>query len=137
MSLPQRHGNREDARSVEPPMRRLWRMKRDGEMKKRGVSRRESASETTMFLRASARRADVDDINQPYSAPAARTERRDAVPYNGSHKTQSVYDVITSAALREGAEKDENGDYFGRRQYRDTARPKERREKTITNIPYT
>ena len=30
-------------------------------------------------------------------------------------------DVTHSVALREGTEKDENGDYFGRRQYQDTA----------------
>jgi hypothetical protein len=42
-----------------------------------------------------------------------------------------VSDVAHSEALRAGTEKDENGDYFGRRQYQDTARPKERREKTI------
>ena len=62
-------------------------------------------------------------------------ERRFGVPSVPQARNNKLNTAV-SKPLREGTEKDENGDYFGRRQYQDTARPKERREKTIINIPY-
>ena len=59
-----------------------------------------------------ARRAGVDDINQPYTAPAARTERRNGVPYSANLlKHTIIFDVTASEALREDEETDENGSF--------------------------
>ena len=59
-------------------------------------------------------------------------ERRDGVPYGEFIKTQLfLMKLLQRHSNREDEETDENGDYSGRRQYQDTARPKERREKTI------